>query len=58
MNDFIQNLTNTEKKFFLKIKNLTLKIVKAVSAVDFNKNCLREHLCPKNIYICPVCVGI
>ena len=49
MNDFTRSLTNETRKDFLKIKNIILKIVKAESAVDFNRNCLRENLCPRSI---------
>ena len=49
MNDYIQSLSVTNKKVFYKIKNTILKVVKATSAVDFNQNCLREHLCPRSI---------
>ena len=49
MNDYIQSLSDTNKKLFFRIKNTILKIVKATSAVDFNQNCLREHLCPRSI---------
>ena len=51
MNDYIQSLSHDNKKVFYKIRNVVLKIVKSTSAVDFNQNCLREHLCPRNIYI-------
>ena len=49
MNDYTQSLSNENRKIFFKLKNIILKIVKAVSAVDFNKNCLREGLCPRSI---------
>ena len=43
MNDYIQSLSDTNKKLFFRIKNTILKIVKATSAVDFNQ---------KYIYMC------
>ena len=49
MHDYIQSLSFAEKKVFFKLKNTTLKVVKATSAVDFNQNCLRENLCPRSI---------
>ena len=49
MNDYIQSLSHDNKKVFYKIKNAVLKIVKSTSAVDFNQNCIREHLCPRSI---------
>ena len=38
MNNFVQTLVPENKKIFLKLKNLHLKIAKATSAVDFNQN--------------------
>ena len=49
MNDFIHSLNCENKKTFFRLKSFNLKIVKAISAVDFNQNCIREHLCPRSI---------
>ena len=38
MNDFIQSLSDANRKVFYKIKNTVLKIAKSISAVDFNQN--------------------
>ena len=41
MNEFIQSLHSIDKKDFYKIKNTIVKVVKAVSAVDFNQNIIK-----------------
>ena len=51
MNNIIHLLTEVNRKNFFNIKKNIVKVVKATCAVDFNKNCIRENLSPKNIYI-------
>ena len=50
MNNIIHSLTEVNRKNFFNIKKTIVKVVKATSAVDFNKNCIRENLSPKSLY--------
>ena len=56
MNNIIHSLTEVNRKVFFTIKKNIVKVVKATSAVDFNKNCIRENLLPK--YISPKYISV
>ena len=51
MNNFVHTLGLTDKKVFFKLKNTIQKITRAVAAADFNRNCIRENLCPRSIRV-------
>ena len=40
MNNIIHSLTEVNRKNFFNIKKTIVKVVKATSAIDFNKNCI------------------
>ena len=49
--EFASTLTGEKKVIFRKLENCIKKLVHATAAVNFNRNCLREKLRPRNIYM-------
>ena len=47
---FLQDLHNDERILFRKYERTYYKIISTNKAICFNENCIREKLCPKNLY--------
>ena len=51
LNNFLSNLDPENKMLFRQLEKLTYRKIKAINSINFNKNCIREHLCPQgNIF--------
>ena len=51
LNQFFDSLHPESKVYFRKFEKFSLKIISSNKAINFNKNCLREKLCPKGITV-------
>ena len=49
--EFLSTLTEEQKKIFHHLEKCISKITNASAAVNFNRNCLREKLHPRNIHM-------
>ena len=48
---YIDNLNEGNKTLFRRLEKLNYKLIEATHSIRFNKNCLREKLCPRGIQI-------
>ena len=46
---FLRNLHPSKKSMFRSLEKLNYKLIDIVHTIQFNKNCIRERLCPKSI---------
>ena len=51
LRDFLQNLDPDKTNQFRNYEKVNYKIIEATNSIHFNRNCLREQLCPKSILI-------
>ena len=46
---YIDNLNEGNKTLFRRLEKLNYKLIEATHSIRFNKNCLREKLCPRGL---------
>ena len=45
---FLSNLHPEKKQRFRQLERLTYKLIEATNSVNYNRNCIREQLCPQS----------
>ena len=47
----LNNLNENKRKIFRKLEKLIYRSIEANHSITFNKNCIRERICPKGIIV-------